>query len=247
MTVPDHLPSTPRRALQEENENGIFRRSDYPLTLILVAVVAILLITGLGFLLKSHPVDLPLAKAMNSLHSGAFGSLTSAIYHIISPVPAIIITAVICALIWLVGKSLRTAIAFGGLVAVTWLPSAVVKLLVHRPRPDAALMPHAFSPVQTDASFPSGHTVFIVAFVIAVAYLLRGTRWQRPWKVIGTVLVIVVALAIMIDAMHFPTDVLASVAWSLAVAPAVRVVGVDLLMPRIPFLAPASERREIAR
>lgn len=232
--------SPARRALQQED--GIFRRSAYPLTLILVAVVAIVVITVAGFLLKKHPVDLALSKALNSLHTGAFGAVTSAIYHIISPVPAILITMVICALIWLVGKSLRTAIAFGGLVAVTWLPSAVVKSVVHRPRPDAALLPHPFTPVQTDPSFPSGHTVFIVAFVIGVAYLLRGTRWFGLWKVVGTVLVIVVALSIMIDAMHYPTDVLASIVWSLSVAPAVRVVGVDMLMPRIPFLAPPGTR-----
>ncbi|MEA5155951.1 phosphatase PAP2 family protein [Raineyella sp.] len=242
MSVPEDRIPTPRRALQprahQQEEDGIFRRSAYPLTLILVAIVAIVAITVVGFLLKRHPVDLPLSKALNGLHTGAFGAVTSAVYHIFSPVPAIIVTVVICALIWLVGKSLRTAVAFGGLVAVTWLPSAVVKAIVHRPRPDVALLSHPFTPVQTDPSFPSGHTVFIVAFVIGVAYLLRGSRWSGLWTVVGTLLVIVVALSIMIDAMHYPTDVLASIVWSLSVAPAVRVVGVDMIMPRIPFLAP---------
>ncbi|WOP19064.1 phosphatase PAP2 family protein [Raineyella sp. LH-20] len=228
-------------------EDGIFRRSAYPLTLILAAVVAIVVITGVGFALKGHPVDLPLSKALNGLHTGALGAFTSAVYHVISPVPAIIITVVICAAIWLLGKNLRAAVALGGMVAVTWLPSAVVKMLVDRTRPDAAVMAHPFIPVQTDASFPSGHTVFIVAFVIAVAYLLRGSRWQRLWTVVGTVLVAVVALSIMIDAMHYPTDVLASIVWSLSVAPAVRVIGVDWVMPRIPFLAPPTDHPALTR
>ncbi|MEN0102741.1 MAG: hypothetical protein AAGC90_07430, partial [Curtobacterium sp.] len=42
-----------------------------------------------------------------------------------------------------------------------------------------------------------------------------------------------------IDAVHYPTDALASVAWALAVAPAARLVWVDWLMPRIPYLRPA--------
>lgn len=244
MSVLHHRLPAPHGALAED---GIFRRSAHPLTLILLAAAAILVITGAGFALTARPVDLPLSVALNGLHSGALGTVTSAVYHVISPVPAIIITAVICALIWLVGKNLRAAVAFGGLVAVTWIPSAVVKLIVGRPRPDVALMPHPFTPVQTDASFPSGHTVFIVAFVMAVAYLLRGTRWFGLWVVVGVVLVLVVAVSLSIDAVHFPTDVAASIVWSLSVAPAVRVIGVDWVMPRIPFLAPpvASGRRAI--
>lgn len=237
MDVAQVQPYTSRRA---SRGRGIFERSPYPFTLILVAIVAVVAITAMGFALKNHPVDLSLSEHLNSLHTGVLGGFTSAVYAVISPVPAIIITLVICALFWLVGKNLPMALAFGGVIAVTWLPSAVVKMLVHRARPDAAMMTHAYTPVLTDASFPSGHVVFTVAFVMAVAFLLRGTRWFGLSVVLGTGVVLVVALSIMIDAMHYPTDVLASTVWSLSVAPAVRVVGVDMIMPRIPFLAPAA-------
>lgn len=117
-------------------------------------------------------------------------------------------------------------------VALTWIPSDLAKILVERPRPDAQLLAHPYSPAQVDASYPSGHTVFIAAFVIAALYLLGGTRWFRTALVIGIVLVAVVALSLVIDAVHFPTDVLASIVWSLAVAPAARLVWVDWILAR---------------
>lgn len=35
-----------------------------------------------------------------------------------------------------------------------------------------------------------------------------------------------------VDAVHYPSDIAASVAWALAVAPAARLVWVDSVMPR---------------
>ena len=54
---------------------------------------------------------------------------------------------------------------------------------------------------------------------------------------IAATLIVLVALALAVDAVHYPTDISASVAWSLAVAPAARLVWVDWVMPRVPVLA----------
>ncbi|MFJ4220131.1 phosphatase PAP2 family protein [Curtobacterium luteum] len=212
---------------------GILEPARYPLVSVAVAVVAVLVITGVGFLLGT--VDLGLSKALNSLHTGALGAFTDAVYHVISPAPAIGITVVVVAVIWWRSRDLRPALAFGGTIAITWVPSAVVKEIVHRARPDVAVLPHPFA-VQPDPGYPSGHTVYITAFVIALIWLLRDSRWHRTVLVAGTVAIVVVFFAVSIDAVHYPTDAAASILWSLAVAPGVRVVWVDWLMPRIPFL-----------
>jgi membrane-associated phospholipid phosphatase len=112
---------------------------------------------------------------------------------------------------------------------------------VHRHRPDVHLLPHPFA-VQPDPSYPSGHTVFVVAFVMALCWVLRGTRWHPVAVVVGTVAVVVVVLSVTIDAVHYPSDALASVVWALAVTPAARLVGVQLIMPRIPLLRPRPSR-----
>lgn len=222
----------PRR--RAADANGILVRAPYPLTTVSIAVVAVVVITIVGFLLGT--VDLGLAKALNSLHTGPIGAFTSAVYHVISPTPAIAITIVVTGVIWWRGRDVRPAAAFIGTIAVTWVPSAIVKELVHRARPDVHVLPHPFTPVQVDPSYPSGHTVYMTAFVIALVWVLRDTRWHRLAVGVGAAAVVVVFFSVTIDAVHYPTDALASIAWSLTVAPAVRVVWVDWAMARLPLL-----------
>lgn len=61
-------------------------------------------------------------------------------------------------------------------------------------------------------------------------------RWHATATIIGAAAVAVAALALVTDGVHFPSDVIASVVWTLAVAPAVRYLWVDLVMPRVPLL-----------
>ncbi|MDP4332253.1 phosphatase PAP2 family protein [Curtobacterium sp. A7_M15] len=234
----------PRR--RASDEYGILDRSRTPLASVAIAVVAVVLLTIIGFTLGT--VDLGLSKALNELHTGALGVFTTAVYHVISPAPAIGITVVVVAVVWWRTRDLRPALAFGGTIAITWVPSAVVKEIVHRARPDVAVLPHPF-PVQPDPGYPSGHTVYITAFVIALIWLLRDTRWHRLALWLGVVAIVVVFFAVSIDAVHYPTDAAASILWALAVAPGVRVVWVDWLMPKIPFLRPrgAATQREVTR
>jgi membrane-associated phospholipid phosphatase len=223
----------PRR--REPAAYGILERSPYPLVSVAIAVIAVVVITIVGFTLGT--VDLGLSKALNALHTGFVGAFTTAVYHVISPAPAIGITVVVVAVIWWRTHDLRPALAFGGTIAITWVPSAIVKEIVHRARPDVAVLPHPF-PVQPDPGYPSGHTVYITAFVIALIWLLRETRWHRLALTLGVVAIVIVFFAVSIDAVHYPTDAAASILWALAVAPGVRVVWVDWLMPRVPFLRP---------
>jgi undecaprenyl-diphosphatase len=224
------------RAETRARANGILRPSRHPVAVLVIAVVAVAIITSAGYLLSAHAVDLSLSEGLNALHVGVLGSVTSLVYHLFSPIPAVIITVVVTGIVWVVSRRLRVAIAFAGVVAITWIPSDLVKLLVHRARPDIHLMAHPFTPVQLDPSYPSGHTVFVTALVIGLILVLRGTRWMPVAVVLGAVLILGVALSLAIDAVHYPTDVLASIAWSICVAPAVRLIWVDWLMPLVPFL-----------
>lgn len=212
---------------------GIDRPARRPLIAVLVALMGAVAVVILGFVMKSSQADQSVVVALNKLHTGAWGAFSSAVYRSLEPLPAVVITLVIAALIWAASKSLRTAILFGVTVAVTWLPVAAVKILVDRPRPDATLLSHPFSPLQTDGSFPSGHTAYVVALAIAFWFLLRDTRHAWIAIVFGVVGTAVIGLAVVSDGLHFPTDVLGSIIWSLTTAAAVRWIVVDLVAARV--------------
>ena len=222
-------------ALRSSAGDGIFRRAGHPVRLLGMAAAAFALLVVTGIALRPGP-DLAWARALNGLHTGALGVVASATYNVFEPVPSIVLTAALAAVIWIV-RDLRTGAAVAGVVALTWIPSGMIKLIVQRGRPDVLLMPYPFLPIQTDASFPSGHTAFIAALVVALSFVVQGTRWHPIVVGVGTLLIVLVALALAVDAVHYPTDIAASVAWSLAVAPASRLVWVDWVMPRVPVLA----------
>ncbi len=196
-------------------------------------MVGVVLLVVVGFVLRAHPVDAGLARALNSLHVGVLGAVGSAVYTVFEPVPAVLLTVVLTGLVWARTRRLVTAAAFAGVVALTWIPSDLLKVVVGRPRPDGSVLPHPFVPVQPDASFPSGHTVFVVALVLAGLMLVPAGPRRRVLAVLGGVVVLVVATALAVDGVHWPTDVVASVVWALAVAPVARIVWVDLVLTRV--------------
>ncbi|MBS1697007.1 MAG: phosphatase PAP2 family protein [Actinobacteria bacterium] len=218
---------------------GIERATSHPLAVVLTAVIGAVAVIALGFVMKSTQADQQLVVTLNQTHTGWWGAVGSAVYRSIEPLPAVVITLVIAALVWAVSRSLRTAILFGLTVAFTWLPVAAVKVLVDRPRPDATLLAHPFSPLQTDGSFPSGHTAYVVALTVAFWFLLRGTRFSWIPVVLGIAATVLVGLAVVSDGLHFPTDVLGSVVWALTTAAAVRWLVVDVIAARVGRRSPA--------
>ncbi|OMH35265.1 hypothetical protein BGP79_01695 [Tersicoccus sp. Bi-70] len=186
-----------------------------------VAVTGILIVLIGGLLLMHSAIDLPVARAIDSLHVGGVAVVTDAVYNVLEPVGAVLIAALVACVVWWTRRSLRDAVALGVTVAVTWLPTGILKAVLDRPRPDSALLAHPFSPTQLDGSFPSGHVAFITALAATLVLLTAGSRAQRTMRLVAPLVALFVVGSILIDSVHFPTDVLASVIWSLTVAPLV--------------------------
>ena len=214
----------------------MFAPKKAPAVVAAIGVLSVVIVVSFGLLVvRTAPVrhlDLVISQALNSLHTGMLGVVGSAAYVICGPVPAIAMTLVIAAVIWFVSRNLRLGVTFGAVVAVTWLPSAVVKLIVDRSRPNPALLSHPFVAQPSDASYPSGHVVFVTALVVALVLLVRGRTLRPLVTVLAALLVAAVAFLLVVDGVHYLSDVLASVLWSVGLAPLVLEVWNRLVLPR---------------
>jgi membrane-associated phospholipid phosphatase len=196
-----------------------------------VAVVAALglSVTRLGLL---SGIDRTVLRAMNELHTDGLGVLATGIYSVLSPIPAVVITIAIAAVVFVATRRTRIAVTFAVVVAATWLPSAAIKVLVHRARPDVTALPHPFANQPVDGSFPSGHLVFVVAVVVAFAFLARPGAWRVLTLFAGTIFSALVGLALIVDGVHYPTDVFASVLWSVTVGPLIFALCARVILQR---------------
>ncbi len=96
-----------------------------------------------------------------------------------------------------------------GLMIVAPATEGILKMLVGRPRPEAASM-----------GFPSGHATAAAAFFGAVFYLAESLRppARRLVRVAALVIIVLVATARVMLRAHWPSDALAGIALGLALA-----------------------------
>lgn len=87
------------------------------------------------------------------------------------------------------------------------LLSRLAKLWFTRPRPD--LFP-VIGEIPLDSSYPSAHSAQIVAFALAVCWILKPEKMGLPYyslQGIALILVILVALSRIYLQVHFPSDI----------------------------------------
>ena len=102
-----------------------------------------------------------------------------------------------------------------GLMIVAPATEGTVKILVGRPRPEAASM-----------GFPSGHATAAAAFFGAVFYLAESLRppARRLVRTAALVIIVLVATARVMLRAHWPSDTLAGIGLGLALASAAVLV-----------------------
>lgn len=197
------------------------------------ALVAVCIV---GFVIVSSPAhstfDLGVDQWLSAHHEARLVAIATAVHWLLDPLQAILLTLVAVVAIALRTRDLRRAIGFGAVVAVSWVPSDLLKLAVDRARPAASSLAHPFTPAQLDPSYPSGHVVFAASLAIAAFLLLRTGDPRRPVvAVIGAVLVAVVAGSVLVIGIHFPSDVIASMVWALGATTLIRVAYLRLVGP----------------
>lgn len=155
-----------------------------------------------------QPHDLKLDRTIQTLRTGWLNHTMEGVSYLASPVAGVVILAVWSGWLLFVRRRPMRAVATFLVVAVGWNSTQLAKAIVARPRPPREFM---LDPEIGSNSFPSGHTAFTVAVVVAAYFLLRETRHRRTVLVCGVLAVLLVAFSRMYVGAHYPTDTLGSV------------------------------------
>ncbi len=173
-------------------------------------------------------VDQPVLDAAVALRSPGLDSAVTAFTDVGGPVGMPILALLAVAVItWRRRRwtpLVLMVVAAAGSLAMT----IVGKGFVDRARPPASL---AVPPLETSASFPSGHTLNATVLTTVVVYLVlieTTAAWQRVVAVtVGALFVLSMGLSRVFLGHHWLTDVLAGwligLAWALAVITAHRL------------------------
>lgn len=127
----------------------------------------------------------------------------------------ILLTAIGCVVLALRGHGPRLPAFLAVAVAGETVLFVLASIVVHRMRPP---IPHLDGAPPT-SSFPSGHTAATVALWCGLALGLARTHPRHPLRVLSWVLAVVLPIFVLAArlyrGMHWPTDVAASVVFSL--------------------------------
>ena len=165
--------------------------------------------TVLALIYPSLPFDVPITRAVQSVHWGLYGdvfaffSWLQGLYQVALAVLLIVLVFVLHRrATFLMGGSVLSAIIYQGL-----------NILVHRPRPDHRLV--GVIGHFAGYGFPSGHAAFFSSYGILLMFALRrylkGPLWVIGWLIV--IVIVVTACISRIDVgAHWPSDVLAGLA-----------------------------------
>lgn len=205
-------------------------------TVIVGAVLLLAVVVFGAALAKTRAItalDLGVDAALSRIHVAPVTDVALVIYKLFSPPFAIALTVVVALIIWVASRNWRSALTFSVVVAVSWVSSDVVKLIVGRPRPSAAALAHPYLPTPPDPSFPSGHVVFAASIAIAFMFLARHTAGLALVVVLGMLASLLTGFAVVYLGVHYPTDVIASLMWAGGACPLVLALWNRFVIPRI--------------
>ena len=197
------------------------------IVVVLVIVVGLIVAHSSGW--TSH--ELTVLQWLSAHHTVALSAVALGIAWLFSPPIASIITLLGGVAVLAVTRSIPRAVTFWVMVGISYLGSEVIKQLVRRARPDSSTFANPLAN-EHSFSFPSGHTCFAAALGIAIVFLARDHRVRRIIAISAvSVAVVVVAWSRLYLGVHYPTDVLASMAYTLAASAFVLALWLGVLLP----------------
>ena len=194
--------------------------------LIAAVVVAIIVIVFGLAVAKGHSVTAAETRILADIAASRTATLVDvslALDWLFSPLIALIIAVIAAAIIYALTRRWSSTIHFMLLVLGTWLSSEVVKIIVHRPRPTAALA-DTLVPNPDPDSYPSGHICFAIGLGFAIAMVIAKSRVRTIVWVLAILLTLVTAASRVYLGIHYPTDAIASIVFAAAAFVAIEAI-----------------------
>ncbi len=164
------------------------------------------------------PLNQPVMDFMLSIRNDATTAFAVAVTTIFSSSYVVLMITAIVA-VWFIAKKevLRPAVLVFGM-AISTMTSYIMKIETANLRPSQLIM---MRPFELDYSFPSGHTMTAVVFLLLLGYLAYSRDFKRVkyygWLTIALILSTLVALSRLYLGYHWLTDVTASFGLGLVV------------------------------
>jgi membrane-associated phospholipid phosphatase len=234
--------SQSRAASRAQSRAVASRRSNRRLIVILViCVIVVLLVLLVGILVtKSASYTAGETHILASVAASRVPAIVNAslgLNWIFSPPIAVIVGVVSAGIVFAITRRWLTVLHFGILVLGTWLSSEVIKVIVHRPRPQAGVA-DTLVPNPDPDSYPSGHVCFAVGLGFAILVLVMRSRVRAIVAVLAILVALATALSRIYLGIHYPTDVVASLVFAAAA-----FVALEALWRRFVEPAPRSDDR----
>jgi membrane-associated phospholipid phosphatase len=207
----------------------VFLQTAVPATLAIAVVIAT------GFALAAATgmtaVEMDFLRTVSTLHTPLLDWLALGINSVFGPRIAMVLVLLGAIAVAGATRHLSSAAYFVAVVTVPWLSNEVVKNIVHRPRPDIPSLAHPLVFEPGGFGYPSGHTTFATCLVLGVVLAARCGR-GRPALVVAAVSVSLATAASRVYlGVHYPTDVIASIVYSVAGVAVVHSVWTLLVVP----------------
>lgn len=180
-----------------------------------VAVFLLLAVFAVGMVVRGAgpmAIETGWLRAVQATHTTVLDSGALAIDWLFSPSVGGFVVLLIAAACFLFTRDIRLVLKFTTLAVLGWLGSEFLKFVVQRPRPDltGTLIANPLS-----ASYPSGHTAFAACLMLALIVITRG-RARTVLAIVGGLVALATAYSRVYLGVHYVSDVLASLVYSVA-------------------------------
>lgn len=177
-----------------------------------------------GLMIRESRAGFDFVLWLDAHHRPGFTFFALDLSRLFSPGPAVVMGFVFAVLVAILTRRAATGLAAGLVTGLSWASSDIIKLVVHRPRPDWALLTHHVGVAEVDPSFPSGHVTFAAALTVTAVLLLRRVDTRVVAAIVGAFVTAAVAFARLYVGAHYPSDVLSGALYGFIVTPSAFVV-----------------------
>ena len=186
----------------------------------ITCTVTIVLVIAAGFAIQAIPgwtdAELAFLIHVSNFHGPVGNAVALGMSWLFSPLIGSSILIAVAGVMLIVTRSFLMPAQMLILVVLPWLGSDLMKILVHRPRPDLTQLSDALAAEPTSFSYPSGHTTFAAAFCLALLITLWTTRWRPVFIAIAIVVPLLMAACRVYLGVHYPSDVIAGLLYATA-------------------------------